>query len=730
MATIPLVKEEATRLIDHIHANCPLDKLIANYADPVPNSQEKGFSPVYRNRASLDGLKTVPHGQLTTLHNVIQTAAEAYPTTNAFGTRKRVIDGLMGPYEWQSFADVQRRVKDFGAGLFFTLQNNPYKTASEAHAKIDAHQNISDGTNENSFIVSLFSANRAEWAITDMACVSYSIANTALYDTLGPDTSRYILSLTESPVLVCSKDKIETIVGLKEKFPQDLANLISIISMDKLNLTSHTSEDAKLQVRCKDNNITLFDFEQVERFGQINPLDYILPAPHSLYTISFTSGTTGSNPKGVVLTHAAAVSAVTFCLSNVKLVDNPKVYCFLPLAHIYERVTYMFAFFQGSSIGFPQSPSPLTLLDDVQALRPHILSLVPRVYTKLEAAIKAQTIQNDEKPLLKKIFTKAIGVKTALQAAHDGAEGKHFLYDRVTGILRRKIGFENVIALTTGLAPISPETVRFLKAALNTGFSQGYGLTESFAGVSVSPMHEASPGSCGPISVTTEMRLRDIPEMNYSSTDEGGPRGELLLRGPQIFKYYYKNPEETAKSFDKDGWFYTGDIARVDENGRLYIIDRVKNFFKLAQGEYITPEKVENTYLSSFPLVQQCYAHGDSLKTYLVGVIGVEEATILPWLQSRFKVLGTPTREQLVAKLNEVEVKTRFLTEMNKAAGAKLGSLERLNNIFIDFEPLTIDRNVITPTLKIKRPIAAKFFAEQFDLLYEEGSLIRSDSKL
>lgn len=711
-----LVDESAKAIKEHISATLPIEPSLLANGVALPNSKEPGHLPIYRNAYSVNELRNVPHPSLTTLYKTFETTVAANPTSKCLGTRQKLADDSFGNYQWLTYAEVAQRRTDFGSGLFFVLQNNPYKAVLT-----------------NDFVLSLFSHNRPEWMFTDLACVAYSITNTALYDSLGPDTSRYILGLTESPVVVSSKDKIESLIKLKSESPRELSNLTVLISMDKFDLDNPASPDHLLVKYGQDNRIAVFDFAQVEKFGQIAPKRHITPTPETTYTISFTSGTTGSHPKGVILTHASAVSAITFCYSNVTLVKEPVMYSFLPLAHIYERMNAAFALSYGAAIGYPQSASPLTLLDDIQTLKPHMLALVPRVFTKLELALKAQTINNEEKPLLRSIFTKAINKKMELQSIEDGNPGKHILYDRVTGLLRKKIGFLNVIFCATGSAPISPETVRFLRASLDCGMSQGYGLTESFAGLCSSSKYEANPGSCGPIGISTEMRLRDVPEMNYTANDEGGPRGELLLRGPQIFKEYYKNPTETAKAFDKDGWFLTGDVARVDAvTGRLYIIDRVKNFFKLAQGEYITPEKIENTYLSRFPLANQAYVYGDSLKTYLVGIVGVEPDIIRGWLNSRFKIdpSKAATRDDIVQIMNRADVKKTYLSEMNKTVDGVFQGFEKVHNLYIDVEPLTIESNVLTPTLKIKRAIASKYFANVFATLYDEGSIIRDDSKL
>lgn len=723
-----LVQESSQRIHELILQALPFDDQDVDIHRSVslPHTKEDGFSAVYRNAHGVDELKSTVHPTLDTLYKSFQASVDVNGDKPCLGARQKDSQtGAFGPYEFETYAEVNKRQLNFGSGILFILQNNPYKKGTDAHNRIDSHVTAGD----SSIVVSLFSANRPEWSITDLACCSYSLTNTALYDTLGKDTSKYILSTVESPVLVCSKDKIALMISLKKSEMTDLQNLILIVSMDKLDLSNR--EDAQLFAEAKDADITLFDFKQVEKLGEIYPVPVIAPTPETTYTISFTSGTTGANPKGVLLTHRNAAASLAFCLCVVPQMPGAKILSFLPLAHIYERSTTNFALYNGNQVGFPQGPSPLTLLDDLKSLKPLIVNLVPRVYTKLEAALKVQTIDNEEKPLLAKLFRKAVETKIELQKENDGASGKHLLYDGLLSLVRKKVGLENCVMATSGSAPISPETVTFLKATLNMGFSQGYGLTESFAGICCSPKYEANPGSCGAIAITTEMRLRDIPEMNYHSTDKDGPRGELLLRGPQIFKEYFKNPEETSKAIDKDGWFYTGDIARIDgKTGRLYIIDRVKNFFKLAQGEYITPEKVENTYLSSSPSIAQIYAHGDSLKTFLVAIVGIEPELARHWLTTKAGVNASEVanNETLLKKINEPKIKKQFLVQMNDNAGLYLSGFEKVHNIHLAIEPLTIENNLITPTLKIKRPIAKKHFEKVFNELYEAGSLIRKES--
>lgn len=716
----PLFNEKPEHIWKTISESIPIDKSMTSEAFPLPNSEVPGFSPIYRNAYSQKELKTVPYPGITTLYDTFELCVANNGHKRALGHRVKKVDGSFGEYVWQDYKTVQKRRNNLGSGLFFVLQNNPYKTDSEAHKKLRY-----DPLSDDSFILTIFAHNRPEWVLADVTSAAYSITNTALYDTLGPDTSKYILNLTECPIVLCSKDKVKGLVELKEQNPEELSNLICLVSMDDL-----TTEDALLKNYCHDHNISLFDYKQVEKLGEINPLAPIPPKPETKFSITFTSGTTGANPKGVLLTHENAVAGITFVYSGITLPNSDAVfYSFLPLAHIYERQGIHFALTYGAAVGFPQGPSPLTLLEDIQVLEPDYLALVPRVLTKLEAGIKAQTVNNDEKPILKSLFTKAINTKLALQSdpANENTNPSHLLYDRVLGLLRKKLGMKNLKVIMSGSAPISPETLKFLKASLNTGVGQGYGMSETFAGVMASSIFETDASSCGPVSITTECRTRDLPAMGYTSKDEGGPRGELLVRGPQIFPEYYKNPEETAKSFDEDGWFYTGDVARIDsKTGRTYIIDRVKNFFKLAQGEYVTPERIENTYLSCFPYIAQLFVHGDSLRTHLVGVVGVDPASITQYIKQRHGETITDAAD-LIRFFQDPKRKRELLVDMNASLGNKLQGFEKLHNIEVDVEPLSVEKNLITPTMKIKRPICTKYFKDILDKLYDEGSIIKND---
>ena len=174
--------------------------------------------------------------------------------------------------------------------------------------------------------------------------------------------------------------------------------------------------------------------------------------------------------------------------------------------------------------------------------------------------------------------------------------------------------------MVTGSAPIDLTVLDYLKICFCCPILEGYGLTESSAGSCITKAEDPNAGHVGGPIKTLRIRLKDVPEMSYLSTDKPYPRGEVCMKGPSIFGGYFKREDKTAEAFDQDGWFLTGDVAQIYPNGTIKIIDRSKNIFKLSQGEYIAPEKLENIFvLSSF--VEQSLVYGDSLKNCCVAVV-------------------------------------------------------------------------------------------------------------
>lgn len=271
--------------------------------------------------------------------------------------------------------------------------------------------------------------------------------------------------------------------------------------------------------------------------------------------------------------------------------------------------------------------------------------------------------------------------------------------------------------MLSGGAPLSPEIGEFLKVAFGCPIIEGYGLTETCAVGTVQRPDDPASGNVGGPVPAVEIKLFDIPEMNYTSQDKNDkgeivPRGEICMRGPTIFKGYYKNKKDTEEAIDADGWFHTGDVGRINPDGSLSVIDRKKNIFKLAQGEYIAPEKIENIYVTS-KYATEAFVYGDSLKATLVGIIVPNRDHVMELAKS----LGLKGAFEEVCKEKKiVDAVLADLIKTGKDAG--LHSFEQVKTIGL--EPVSfILTGLCTPSLKLKRSDAKKHFQAVIDKLYK-----------
>jgi len=358
------------------------------------------------------------------------------------------------------------------------------------------------------------------------------------------------------------------------------------------------------------------------------------------------------------------------------------------------------ALFSGGMIGYFHGVIT-ELVDDLKVLRPTGFAGVPRLYNRFGAAITAATL---DQPGLKGKLARHI-VSTKLAAINDpkatvGAN-KHALYDR---IFCRKasaaFGLERVHTMVTGSAPLDPTLQQFLRTIFPGHIVQGYGLTETYAVATAQLPGDFSCGNCGAVAPAAELCLEDVPDMEYMSTDKPHPRGEVLVRGNTLFREYYKNPEETAKAIDKDGWFHTGDIGLIDEMGRVKIIDRKKNVLKLAQGEYLSPERIENVYLANCGYLAIAFVHGESTESCVIGLFGVAPDGFAPFAS---KVLGKTYTATDLEGLREAcadeRMRKAVLKDLEKIGRKyKFNSWEKVKAVRLMVDPFTIDNDLLTPT--------------------------------
>lgn len=394
-----------------------------------------------------------------------------------------------------------------------------------------------------------------------------------------------------------------------------------------------------------------------------------------------------------------------FAESGIVLNKNVVHLSYLPLAHCYEKTFMGLMCYYGARIGF-NSGDVIRLAEDAQALKPTIFLGVPRVYNKMYDAIKANTI---DAPGIKGTIARA-GYAAKLQNLINAGTYKHAVWDKllfskVAAILGGRVKY-----FITGSAPVDHQVMQFFRIMFSCEFCEGYGSTESCAYGSVLPVGDFSAGHVGTPPICSEVKLVAVPEMNYHVTGSI-PKGELCYRGPFLFQGYYKDPEKTAEAIDPDGWLHTGDIASYNpKTGKISIIDRKKNIFKLSQGEYVAPENLEIVYVNC-PWIAQIFVHGDSLKNDLVAIIVPKE----DMMANYFKQKGRPV------DYNNKELKALIGEDLFRVAKQyRLNGYEYIKAFHLEREPFTIENDLLTPTFKLKRHQARLYYAKEIEELYNE----------
>lgn len=672
------------------------------YSVAIPGTEQPGRSRVYRAWNTQKELLKTLDPQVVTAHDMFESTANRQPKNHCLGWRPfNPTTNSFDPYQWLTYETVQKRRADFGAGLV------------ELHQKHNCHR-------PGQYGIGLWCQNRPEWQITDLACMSQGLFSVSIYDVLASDATEYIINHAELNCVVTSLPHIPTLLKLKSSLP----NLKMIVSLDPLDAGEQDghSKRALLESVAAGLDVAIYSIDQVEALGEASKRGYNPPSPEDTVTINYTSGTTGP-PKGVVLTHRAAVAATAAGLITIGQARGDTMCSYLPLAHIYARLAEHTAFWGGARIGYFHG-NIVELVDDLKLLKPTGFMSVPRLYSRFGTAVRAATV---EQPGFKGALSRhIIAAKTANLKNPDPSKAtiRHALYDRIWAKkVAAALGLERARYMVSGSAPLDPTLHNFLRIATGTDVIQGYGLTESYACGTAQSAEDLSAGNCGRLAPCTEACLISLPDMEYSVDDKPYPRGELLLRGTNMFREYFKNPEETSKAMTEDGWFRTGDVCQVDEMGRFIIIDRRKNVLKLAQGEYISPERLEGVFMSELGYLAQAYVHGDSMQTFLVGVFGIAPDMFAPFAS---KVLGRnigPTdMDAIKAALSDDKIRKAVLRDLERVAKKhKLQGYERVKNVSLKLEPFTVENNLLTPTLKLKRPPTVKLFRGLLDQLYAQA---------
>ncbi|XP_031727274.1 long-chain-fatty-acid--CoA ligase 1a isoform X2 [Anarrhichthys ocellatus] len=578
------------------------------------------------------------------------------------------------PYEWQSYNEVMDRAEHIGSALLHR-----------------GHSPTGDK------FIGIFSQNRPEWTISELACYTYSMVAVPLYDTLGTEAIAYIIHRAAISTVICDiPEKAQVILDCVGEKRRAVKTIVLIEPFD-----------SELVMRGQECGIDILSLKEFEALGKANLQTPVPPTPEDLALICFTSGTTG-NPKGAMLTHGNVISNTSAFIrmteSTLKPSNKDVQISFLPLAHMFERVVEGVILIHGARIGYFQGDIRL-LMDDLKTLQPTVFPVVPRLLNRMFDKVFSQA----NTPLKRWLLDFAFSRKEA--ELKSGVVRKDSMWDR---LIFKKVQASlggRVRLIITGAAPVSATILTFLRAALGCQFYEGYGQTECTAGCSMSMPGDWTAGHVGPPLPCNAIKLVDVTEMNYLAANG---EGEVCVKGPNVFQGYLKDPEKTAEAIDDDGWLHTGDIGKWLPSGTLKIIDRKKHIFKLAQGEYIAPEKIETTYSLSDP-VAQVFVYGESLKACLVGIV-VPDPDFLPmWIKKK----GIEGSYSELCK--DKDVKNAILEDilrLGKDAGLK--SFEQVRDIALHPEQFSVQNGLLTPTLKAKRTEIRSYFREQIDELYAQ----------
>jgi long-chain acyl-CoA synthetase len=576
---------------------------------------------------------------------------------------------------------IQRKVDNVYKGI-------SYKEMKE-ETDLFAYGLVELGLKKNDS-VALISENRPEWVYADFAMQMLGIINVPLYPSLTSDSIEYILNDSESKAIIVSTGfQLNKVL----KIIKNCKHLKQIIIFNE-----HEDEDGKTNI---------LTFKQVQEKGKDrkkkNPELLIKTSgeikENDVCTIIYTSGTTGE-PKGVILTHKNIISNVNSALAIYPITKDDIFLSFLPLCHIFERMAgYYTAFAAGSTIYYAESIEKVAT--NLLEAKPTLMTSVPRLFERIQSRI----IKNVESQSVtkQKIFYWALetgrqfvaakkkgSVPLALSAKHKIADKLVFkkLRERTGGRLRFFI---------SGGAALSRELGEFFESA-GIQIVEGYGLTESSPVIAANRPDDYKFGTVG----------KPLPGVDVKIASDG----EILARGPNIMKGYYKKKKETEETII-DGWLHTGDIGVFDSEGFLMITDRKKHLFKTSAGKYIAPTPIENIFLSS-KYIDQFVLIGDR-RTFLSALIVPDYEALKEYADAHkipYNNESELTGNEKIYKLIEDD-----MSKLQK----KLANYERVRKFALLDKPFTIETGEITPSLKIKRKVVEEKYNYLIEQMYYSG---------
>jgi long-chain acyl-CoA synthetase len=682
--------------------NVHLDKIVEyNKFEDINNTKGEDFSGPYVFPKVKDFQKeTVEYFQNKSLiENNIEKMTR-FKDRPCLGRRLKIGENEKGEpifekkYTYYTYNDVHIMCRKFAKNLHEKKEQLIYK---------DSYKN------KQFNLVGIFAKNCTEWVIADMGCQMDSVTTATLYATLGEEAFKYICDQTQIKTIMVSPDLVKMLCELKKNY--NLKQLTTAILFD---MTTNCDTEKELE-KLKNAGFTAYSFTKdfLKDNDNIKDSDLEISKPETIMTICYTSGTTG-NPKGVMLSQRNLISVLETVIrdSSVPLDEYGTHISFLPLAHIFERMVISGFMGVAAKVGFISGSVRTTLMEDMSLLGPTLLFVVPRVLQTIRTKIfdGFNSLSSWKKKLAYKAY------HTKLENYKKYGIITHAIYDQLVFKKIRAMFGNKLKTVLCASAPMPKELADDFKVFLSIPIIEGLGMTELSGSAFCTNYHDLTNFTAGGVTGGVRMIIKSVPDLGYTIDDVidgiNCPAGEICLKGPLIFDGYYKNDEENEKAFDKEGYFHTGDVGRIFPNlgNGLKIVDRVKEIFKLSQGEYIIPAKLESVYSKS-SFIQQIMIYGNSSMNNIIAIICPEKKHCAEALDISV--------EELVKNEENEQLKKLLINDLSKlATEAKFNGLEKVKYVLITFEGFTVNNSCMTPTMKIVRKKVELRFKDRIDKIY------------
>ncbi len=525
--------------------------------------------------------------------------------------------------------------------------------------------------------VAILAENRWEWAVADFACLALGIVDVPLYPTLLADQIAPLLADSGSRVLFLStRTQLDKIASIRAALP-----LERVVIMDEENVPNAVTFSSLLATPAGS------DFDRTAH--QVQPDD--------LATLIYTSGTTG-DPKGVMLTQGNIACNVNYSTAEFGFTSADSCISFLPLSHITARHLDYALYAQNVTIAY--CPAFDQLPQTMQQIRPTIIVAVPRVYEKVRQVAEQKSSESGFK---RRLFAWALGTgRKHIETVAAGRQPASPAWKLADALVYKKLraGFGGRVRyFIAGGAPLGLDTAHWFASA-GIRILEGYGLTETSPVLAINTPNANRMGSVG----------RPLPNLECRIAEDG----ELLVRGPNIFPGYWKGRGD-AEVFDAEGWFRTGDIGHIDQDGFLFITDRKKELLKTSGGKFIAPQPIENKLKAHF-LVANAALVGDRHK-FASALIAPNFAALEPW--AREQGIVASSRFDLVT---HPQVRAEYQAQIDRI-NATLANFETIKRFRIVHEEWTIDSGELTPSMKLRRRIIAQKYAIEIAEFYADESI-------